>query len=182
MRLPDGSILMVDGEDGVRHMYDPEYARQYYLRTRKLKGRKKGAGKTSASTGLARNDRTRSALKTKKPSAVRARQRQALAARIKTLETKLHKLEAKIRKREQDDRESKKESEKPATAAEKREKAKDSKKYRDKHKQELANKAEKKSDGKKGSKESKTSTEDLKKLATKVKGQIAVAKQRLAAL
>ena len=179
MKLPDGSILMVTDENGVRHAYDANYARQYYLRTRKLKGRKKG---TSPDAGLPRNSRVRSSLQSKKNPAVRARQRQALAARIKTLESKLNKLEAKIRQRAQEDRESAKEAAKPASAAEKRKKAKESEKYRDKNKQKLANKAKQASGDKKKPGTSKTSTEDLKKLATKVKGQIAVAKQRLAAL
>jgi len=160
-------------------MYDANYARQYYLRTRKLKGRKHG---THPDTGLARNSRARSGAQPKKDPAVRARQRQALAARIKTLEGKLTQLEAKIRKRAQEERASAKEAAKPATASEKRQKAKDSKQYRDKHKQELANKAKTASGDKKKSGASKTSTEDLKKLATRVKGQIAVAKQKLAAL
>lgn len=38
MRLPDGTVLMHGTAP-----YDPAKARAYYLRTRKLKGRKKGA-------------------------------------------------------------------------------------------------------------------------------------------
>jgi hypothetical protein len=38
MRLPDGSILMHDAV----HAYDPIKAHEYYIRNRKLKGRKKG--------------------------------------------------------------------------------------------------------------------------------------------
>jgi hypothetical protein len=44
MKLPDGTILM-DGDLAHRAPYDPAKARAYYLRTRKLKGRKKGAAK-----------------------------------------------------------------------------------------------------------------------------------------
>ncbi len=179
MRLPDGSILMMEGADGVRHAYDPEYARQYYLRTRKLKGRKKG---TSPDTGLARNSRARTSVQPKKNPAVRAQQRKALAARIHVLEDKLRKLESKIRKREQEDRKSAKEAAKPDTASEKRKKAKASKEYRDKNQQKVKAAAKKADDSKKKSGAKTQSTEDLKKLATKVKGQIAVAKQRLAAL
>lgn len=42
MRLLDGTILM-DGDLEHRAPYDPAKARAYYLRTRKLKGRKKAA-------------------------------------------------------------------------------------------------------------------------------------------
>lgn len=39
MKLPDGTVLMHGSQP-----YDPKKAREYYLRTRKLKGRKKGKG------------------------------------------------------------------------------------------------------------------------------------------
>ena len=45
MLLPDGTLLIdIDG-DGMAHAYDPVKAHQYYMRTRELKGRKKGSGK-----------------------------------------------------------------------------------------------------------------------------------------
>jgi hypothetical protein len=43
MILPDGSVLM-HGDLEHRAPYDPRKAREYYLRTRKLKGRERGAG------------------------------------------------------------------------------------------------------------------------------------------
>lgn len=46
--LPNGLPLLVTGEDGLRHEYDPAYARAYYLRTRKLKGRAKATAAAKA--------------------------------------------------------------------------------------------------------------------------------------
>lgn len=45
MLLPDGTILVHTDENGFTHAYDPVKAHEYYMRTRKLKGRKKGATK-----------------------------------------------------------------------------------------------------------------------------------------
>jgi hypothetical protein len=45
MLLPDGTILVHKDENGFTHAYDPVKAHEYYIRTRKLKGRKKGAAK-----------------------------------------------------------------------------------------------------------------------------------------
>jgi len=169
--------------------YDPAKAHEYYLRTRKLKGRQRGSS-DDPRTGKTRVQIARDA---------RARQRQELSQRIANLEDKLQKLEKLIAKRERDeaseDRKSKarkeraaKERDKPKSAAEKAEAARENKKYRDKHKQELKSKA-KKDSGKlsgggssKGASEKKRSTDELKSLATKVRGQLAVAKQKLAAL
>jgi hypothetical protein len=188
MRLPDGTILMVTDEAGLRHAYDPAKAHQYYLRTRKLKGRKKGS--TAVLEGATRP---------KGPDpAVRARKKRELAQRIASLEQKLQKLELLIRKKETEakqaakkgaaeKKEAAKEAAKPDTAAEKAKKARDSKKYRDKNQSKLASKAGKEGGGaKKGTadtkKQSETSVADLKKLATKDKGQIATAKTRLRSL
>jgi len=173
--------------DLLHGFYDPAKAHAYYLRTRKLKGRNKGSAKPAAA-GLGRPAGD---------SRARARKKQELAQRIGNLEKKLQKLEALIRKKETeakqaarkgaaDKRKAAKEAAKPDTAAEKAEKARDSKKYRDKNQSKLASKAGKSGGGaKKGSKEpttSESSVADLKKLATKVKGQIATAKTRLRSL
>lgn len=175
----------------LQHMianYDPAKAHEYYLRNRKLKGRKKGSAKPT------RSSRTRTA-----PPTARARQRKELQARIENLEKKLAQLETLIRKKEHEeaseDRKSKakkeraaKDKDKPKTAAEKAEAARENKKYRDKHKQELktdaktaAGKSEESSTSKTKS-SSAPSSSDLKKLATRVRGQVTVAKQKLAAL
>jgi hypothetical protein len=191
MRLPNGEILMVTDASGIRHIYDPVKAHQYYLRTRKLKGRKKGSAQPPAA-GLGR----------KGPDpAVRARKKRELLARIANLEDKLQKLEALIKKKEteakqaakksaDDKRKAAKEAAKPDTAAEKAKKAREAKQYRAKNQQKIKSKDKGGSGGssklasKVGSKaEPKTqSVADLKKLATTVRGQIATAKTRLRSL
>ena len=171
------------------HAYDPQKAHEYYLRTRKLKGRNHGSGEQPEGFARANARRHESA---------KAKQKRELQARIQSLSEKLSKLETLIREKEHEaaseDRKSKakkeraaKEKDKPKTAAEKAKAARENEKYRDKHKQELKTKAKQasKSGGgssKKTAVSKSTSLTDLKALATKVKGQIAVAKQKLAAL
>ena len=132
----------------------------------------------------------------------RTRQRKELTDRIGSLTKKLDKLKALIKERESKEKSENRKStakkeraakdkDKPDTAAEKAQASRDSEKYRDEHKQELKTKSKsdsKKSDGgsdsgskkKTGGKHATTS--ELRSLATKVTGQIAVAKQKLAAL
>lgn len=181
------------------HLYDPQKAHEYYLKNRELKGRKPGQGDVSgnqmpgASTQDPRTGKTRQQI----AKDAKANQRKQLAAAIKGLQDRLNKLEALIKKREHEekstDRKSKakkeraaKERDKPKSAAEKAKATRENEKYRDKHKQELKSKAKKhdgkSGGGKKGSSDKKHSVSELKSLATKVKGQIAVAKQKLAAL
>lgn len=191
------------------HMYDANYARQYYLRTRKLKGRNKGSGESENAR------QQRSALKKADPNwrdprtgksmdqimkEARAKARTRITEQVGHLEDRLKKIEAKIKEKEREaaseDRKGKakkerarKEAEKPKTAAEKAEAARENEKYRDKHKQELKSKSkkDKSSTPDKPSEDKKSSgggvaIAELKTLATKVKGKIAVAKQKLAAL
>jgi|tagenome__1003787_1003787.scaffolds.fasta_scaffold20916651_1 hypothetical protein len=178
-------------QDSLVHLYDPLQAHEYYLRTRKLKGRQKGSGEQPSGFAKANQRRHESA---------RTKQKKELQASIQRLTDKLNKLEALIRKREHESasehRKSKakkersaKDKDKPKSAAEKAKASRESEKYRDKHKQELKSKAKKDAsksgggDSSKGSKDKKKhSVTELKALATKVKGQIAVAKQKLAAL
>lgn len=184
--------------ESLTHVYDPQKAHEYYLKNRELKGRKPGQGDMSGGlrTGASSDPRT-GKTRDQIAKAARTKQRKEMAAQIKGLEERLNKLEALIKKREQEesstDRKSKakkeraaKEKDKPKTAAEKAEAARENEKYRDKHKQELKNKSKKDGSGggKKGkdSKTKKHSVSELKSLVTKVKGQLAVAKQKLAAL
>jgi hypothetical protein len=178
--------------------YDPVAAKEYYEKHKKLKGRKRGAAPPPA-TGRrpSGQDPRRGKTIGKIHQDAKAKQKQELAARIQSLDGKLKRLEAKIRElrheEAKEDRKSKakkerasKEREKPKTAAEKAEAARESEKYRDKHKQELKSKAKKDRDKAGGDKKkSGSNTEkisELKTIATRVKGQIAVAKQKLAAL
>lgn len=186
------------------HEYDPVKAHEYYIKTRKLKGRKKGSTHTEPTKNFTSSfERGAKALGAKqaagkKKSEARLRQKKELQLRIKSMEDKLRKLEAliqkKIREEKAEDRKSKakkeraaKERDKPKSAAEKAEIARENEKYRDKHKQELRSKSRRASGGSDGGSSSKKplserSSDDLKTLATKVKGQIEVAKQKLAAL
>lgn len=170
-------------------VYDPAKAHKYYEEHKKLKGRQRGSAQPEPSGRTRRPD-----------TGVKAQQRKELKARIDSLADRLNKLEALIKKRTHEeaseDRKSKakkeraaKEKDKPKTAAEKAEAARESEKYRKEHKQELKNKAKKDSSKSGGDSSSekksgakKHSVSELKSLATKVKGQIAVAKQKLAAL
>jgi hypothetical protein len=192
------------------HFYDPVKAHDYYIKNRDLKGRKKGTHtyEDGSTVSAAENERRKITARTGiDPRTGKTRQQIAREARVKLrkkiteqvgrLEDKLKKIEDKIRelehKESSEDRKgkakkerSRKEAEKPKTAAEKAKDARESSKYRDKHKQELKSKAKKdgKSGGgkKDGKSSGKVTLEDYKVLATKVKGQIAVAKRKLAAL
>jgi hypothetical protein len=175
-----------------RAAYDPQKAHDYYERHKHLKGRKKGSDVPTTGAVGRRN--------VSRHSGRRAQQKKELAAVIQTLEGKLRKLEDLIRKKEHaaasENRKGKakkeraaKEKNKPKSAAEKAKAARENEKYRKKHKQSLKTKA--KTSGKSGSgggsskgktDVSKASVTELKSLATKVKGQIAIAKKKLAAL
>jgi hypothetical protein len=184
--------------DQLMHEYDPVKAHQYYLRTRKLKGRKKGSGVSPSNLQKSFN-RAMKSVASKKDSPAKAKQRRELKAVIQRMENKLQKLEALITKKAREEasenRKSKakkeraaKEKDKPKSAAEKAEAARENKKYRDKHKQELKTEARQTSGKSGGSKSKSTSSgseasiDDLKALATRVRGRIAIAKQKLAAL
>jgi hypothetical protein len=179
------------------HLYDAEKAHEYYIKNRELKGRKKGVADT-ISTGVSRAAIPAHA-KPKHapvPSPVSAKQKAELKANVASLQDRLHKLEKLIKDKEavlkrnaQRNKTAARNKDKPKTAADKAKAARENSKYRDKHKQELKNKAKKaaaKSGHGGGAKEhkpdSKKSIAELKNLATKVKGQLAVAKQKLAAL
>ena len=171
--------------------YDPVKAHDYYLRTRKLHPRKKGA----QTQGSPRSSQP--------PGSARAKQKHELEARITGLQKKLSELEQLIQVKEAALKRSQgsakatakkeraaKSKNKPKTAAEKAKAARENAKYRDKHKQTLKTKAKQanKAGGGKSPKAAGANKArelpiaNLKALATKVRGQLAVAKQKLAAL
>jgi len=189
---------------GALGTYDPVKAHEYYERTKKLKGRKRGQADTPRG-GLSRTRATGRDPRTGKMmdqihKEARAKQRKALSDAIQSLSKKLDRLEARIRElsheEASEDRKgaakkerAAKEREKPDTTAEKAEKARESKKDRAKNQQKEKSKAKEASDKSGGGSSSKTKSgsktsqlSELKAQATKVKGQIAVAKQKLAAL
>jgi hypothetical protein len=181
-------------------LYDPIKAHEYYIRTRKLKGRKPSQAAVPAErrNSAQHPGRNRGRTRAQIHKDARAHQRKELAQSIHNLESKLKKLEAKIREKEHaeasDNRKGKakkeraaKAKQKPKTAAEKAKAARENEQYRKKNQQKLKTKAHAKSGG--GSSKGKGkagahkhSISELKSLATKVKGQIQVAKQKLAAL
>ena len=180
-------------------VYDPVKAHEYYERTKKLKGRKRGQGSTTSGKGLPQwhDSRTgKTAIQIHKDAV--AKQRKELSERIQRLDQKLKQLEAKIRGMEREeaseDRKGKakkeraaKEADKPKTAAEKAEAARESEKYRDKNQQKLKSEAKDAKSGGGGSDKKKSQSKaekiaQLKITVTRVKGQLAVAKQKLAAL
>lgn len=170
------------------HRYDPVRAHEYYMRTRRLKGRRRGSGRDPRA-GRTRRQISRSA---------RARQRRELATRIQNLERKLRQLDRQImvqmaaealenRKGKAKQERAAKEKDKPKSAAEKAQIARDNEKYRKKNQGVLKTKARQAGKSGGGSSKStgdakKASVSELKSLATRVRGQIAVAKERLAAL
>jgi len=130
MKLPDGTILMHG-----RAPYDPVKAHQYYLRTRQLKGRKKGESYT-VKTDKGQVVLTASQL---------AEQKAYAAKRVSDIKSRLAELNVKFKKMiadaERKEAKSERDAKKAPTAAEKSEVARESKKYREKHKQELSTKS-----------------------------------------
>lgn len=167
--------------------YDPAKAHQYYEKHKRLKGRKRGTAQENRKSRHVSH---------------RNQQKKKLAEAIQSLETKLHKLEATIRQKEHaeasENRKAKakkeraaKENTKPKSAAEKAKAARANEKFRKKNQGVLKSKAKRNaaksgggsSTGKTGSaSSSKHAVTELKSLATRVKGQIAIAKVKLAAL
>jgi len=148
----------------IQTAYDPAKAHAYYLRTRELRGRQPGQGEERNTRGT-QNRFSRGA---------RSEQRQKLTQQIQNLENKLKKLEDLILKRENEEasenrkfkarkERARKEADKPKMVVEKSVIVHENKKSR-------------------SSSNSGQSVSDLKALATKVKGQIVVARQKLAAL
>lgn len=130
--------MLASGDSGGKK-YDPVKAHEYYERTKKLKGRKKGSG-AQKSSGSKRKLSAQE-LKTQKAKARIGRLRE----KLNRLKDALSKTEAELSSRRQAaKKEEKKNSDGKTTAKERQ----DSKEYRDKHKQEIAN------DRKKESKES----------------------------
>jgi DNA repair exonuclease SbcCD ATPase subunit len=168
MQLPDGTVLM----HAPHTSYDPRKAHEYYMRTRQLKGRKKGTATPLPSSKPTKVD----------PQVV-AKQRQAAAKRVNELKAKLADLNRQLKEKMAEAKKREADAKKPKTAAEKREDAKDAKKYRDKHKQQLANKAKKAADDKKTSDKPKEDTVDsLKTQISEVQGRLKTAVAKLQAL
>src|SRR3954452_6523942 len=128
------------------HAYDPAKAHEYYMRIRKLKGRKKGSEQPPPSQSSGRQTLPPHR-KVKGTLAPREAQKAKLKANIQSLEGKLHHLEELIRKKEatltKDHQNAKSTAKKNHKSKQQSaaDKAKASKKYRQSHKQQLKNKA-----------------------------------------
>lgn len=164
MRLDDGTILMHGPSP-----YDPVKAHEYYMRTRKLKGRQRSSQSYTV--------KTRSGNTVVLSARELAKQKKYAAERIANIKEKLADLNAKLRvamrEAESKQAKSKREADKPLTAAEKAEAARDSKKYRDKHQQELASKRR--------TKAAKTRTRESKDPVAELESKIDNIKKRLTA-
>lgn len=183
------------------HVYDPVQAHEYYMRNRKLHPRQRGNQPPSKSEVGVAKPPPHTAIK-KAPPTPKEQQKIALRTNISNLTVKLQHLEQLIKEKEavlardqQTAGQKTKQNVKgkgnaPKTAAQKQKAKQASKQYRQTHRQQLKNKAKAgsggggKGKGGKGSSKpvSQQSIAQLKALATKVRGQLAIAKQKLAAL
>lgn len=188
MELPDGTILI-----HARTPYDPVKAHQYYLRTRKLKGRKVGrsAAPTRKNPLIGDTSETRYIVDLGEGQILNLTKQQLdeqkayAAERVKQIKESLKDLGSKLREAMADAKERKakaeREAAKPPTAAEEAEAARESKQYREKHKTELATKAKRKARTKTETKsESADPVAELETKVSQIKDSLkaAVAQQR----
>lgn len=146
MKLKDGTILMHAGAP-----YDPVKAHEYYIRTRHLKGRKKGPAKTVTVRSHTRNlNRGQGSTYTVRLSSGKTitltrqqlvEQQVYAAKRVADIKSRLNELSAKLKQLLHEAQKKKAAANKKPTAADKAKAAKKAKQYRQKHKQTLANKA-----------------------------------------
>jgi hypothetical protein len=180
MKLPDGTILM-----HATAPYDPRKAHEYYLRTRKLKGRQPGAAQpTTPKSGGAKVlpfKKKHTQIEQLTPQQLNE-QRQYAAARVQQIKEKLTKLNAALKKKMAEAKKAEADAKKPKSAAEKAKAARESKQYRSKHKQQLSTKAKQQRDKDKasGKEPSSNSVEGLKKQIDAAQKSLtaAVARQR----
>lgn len=171
-------------------VYDPVKAHQYYLRTRKLKGRKKGRAQPVSDVGAGRLVKTALASPAgKKPVSNNPqlqRQRQQAAARVSTLRQKLSELNARLKEKMAEAKEAEAKEKKGPSSSEKREAAERSKDWRAKNQQKVKQQEKQRAAKEKNQPETKKSgggddsIEGIRTAITKVKGALdkAVARQR----
>jgi hypothetical protein len=175
MQWPDGSPILMHSNAP----YDPVKAHEYYEKHKKLHPRAPGQGtfQVKSRTGHTYNVSAKQL----------AEQKVYAAHRVAQIKKNLSDLAVLLRDKMEKAKEAEKKAAKPPTLAEKAQAAREAKKYRDSHKQEISNKAKKadskSSGGSSGSKKpgEKTDTvESLKADITKTKASLkdAVAKQR----
>lgn len=202
MDLPNGEVLMHGAKP-----YDPKKAHEYYLRTRNLKGRKKGQFDPKVATlakrlaGMSDEQIQHEIRKSKDPAEKKLigvmlsnrqkkqkpkatpEQKQAAAQRVSTLQSKLAELNAKLKEATAKARKSEAKKKRGPTQADKSKKARESKQYRDKHKQKLANKGKTAASKDKASDRSRAdSVSAIKSDIAETKGKLHKAIQRQKAL
>lgn len=189
MKLPDGTVLMHG-----KAPYDPVKAHEYYIRTRELKGRKKANVLLPVTVPTTTKKKSSSYTVNLGGKSVKlsekelAEQKASVERRITEIKKNLAKLgdklkeamtEAKAKKAK-----SRRNANKKPTAAEKSEAARESKKYRKEHQQEIKSKS--RSRGKKESSSSSSSETDpvaeLEDKITEVKDRLTAAVARAKAL
>jgi hypothetical protein len=203
MELPGGEVLMHAGRP-----YDPKKAHEYYLRTRQLKGRKKGQYNPHLATlakrlaGMSDEQIQQEIEKSKSPAEKKIikimltnrqkksgpakpkatpEQKAAAAQRVTSLKSKLADLNQKLKVAMAKARKSEAEKKRGPTQADKNKKAKESKQYRQKHKQKLANKRKTAASKDKASGRSRAdSVESIKSDIAETKGRLqkAIARQK----
>jgi hypothetical protein len=126
MKLSDGTVLMHG-----KTPYDPKKAHDYYMRTRHLKGRKKGSSYT-----VTKNNHTYTL------TAHQLEEQKAYAAmRVSKITARLNELRSKLQERMREAQKKKVSVDKKPTAADKSKEKRQAKQYRQSHRQELSNKA-----------------------------------------
>lgn len=154
-----------------RTVYDPVKAHEYYMRTRELKGRRKGSPRFTV-RGAHGETVELSGRQLAEQRAYAAKRVNDIKTRLSELSSRLTELRSAARTKEA---KSKRDAKKAPTAAEKSKAARESKQYREKHQQKLATKR-KSGSGSKSAKP-KSETDSVEALESK----IAVVKSRLTA-
>jgi hypothetical protein len=172
MKLSDGTILMHAGAP-----YDPKKAHDYYERTKKLKGRKKGSAKPPSATNRAgAKPPVKKHTQVKDLSPQQKKELQAYAAqKVQEAQKKLNELNRKLKDKLAEAKKAERDAKKPKTASEKAKDARESKKYRDKHQTEVKTKAKAKREASKASGKDDSSSDSVAGL----KKQIATAEKAL---
>lgn len=207
MERANGEVLMHAGRP-----YDPKKAHEYYLRTRNLKGRKKGQYDPHLATlakrlaGMSDEQIHEEIKKSKNPAEKKLitimlgnrqrihgkaptkpkatpEQKAAAAGRVSSLQSKLADLNQKLKVAMAKARKSDAKKKRGPTKAEKSKQARESKKYRKSHKQKLANKRNTAASKDKASGKSRAdSVESIKSDIAETKGRLKKAIERQKAL
>jgi hypothetical protein len=152
----------------LEHMlpYDPAKAHAYYIRTRQLKGRRAAKGKPESTYTVTTSDGQTAILTGKQL----VEQKAFIAKRVTEIKKSLTELSRTLKKAMFDAKAKKAKAAlnaaQPPTAVDKAQAAKDSKQYREKHKQSLATKA--KVSSSKTTKTTQTNVDPVAELETKI--------------